>query len=223
MKANERENKLYLDGKKIQVGMDEQIMFFLLKKYSSQLSDTCALDIGCATGEISQELIKNGYKVKGIDFSDVAIDICKDAGLDCYLSDIDEGIKEKDNSFDLVWAGDIIEHVFDPMLLMKEVSRVLQPDGLFLFSIPNDTHLVNRLRLLFGYSPQENTYRDYGQCKHHTFFSKRLITFMLNSANLTKCDVRYIIQIPRTKYRWAIKKNWFNLFTYSMVISARNK
>jgi len=220
MKPNERENKLYSDGKRIQIELEEQVMFDFLQQHSKG-RDLYALDVGCVTGEISIELINKGYKIKGIDFSDVAIDICKNAGLDCYVSDVNEGIQEKDKTFDLVWAGDILEHVFDPLLLMKEVSRILKPGGLFLFSIPNDTHLMNRLRLCFGHSPQERTYQTLGQCKHHTFFSKSLITYMINNANLSKCDVRYILRIPKTNYRCAIKRNWLNLFTYSMVIAAK--
>ena len=34
------------------------------------------------------------------------------------------GIKFDDDQFDLVWAGDVLEHVFDPMYLLKEIRRV---------------------------------------------------------------------------------------------------
>ena len=161
MKANEREDQLYKGGKRIQTDDDEKIMFDFLKIYS-KVENLYALDIGCATGEITKKLIDKGYKAKGIDFSTVAIDICKREGLDCYVTDVDEGINESNNTFDLVWAGDIVEHVFDPMLLIKEVERVLKPGKIFLFSIPNDTHIINRLRLLFGRSPQEVTYKTLG-------------------------------------------------------------
>jgi SAM-dependent methyltransferase len=55
-----------------------------------------------------------------------------------------------DGSFDLVLAGEVLEHMPFPDTLLEEISRVLTPDGVLVGSVPNAFRLKNRLRFLFG-------------------------------------------------------------------------
>ena len=119
-----------------------------MDKYSQPNSKL--LDIGCGTGDISREIEKKGHKVTGVDFSTAAIKIAKVSGLNCDVVDVDEGLPFKKNSFDLVWAGDLIEHVFDPIFVFEEINRVLVPNGHLFITVPNDLHIANRLKILFG-------------------------------------------------------------------------
>lgn len=182
MKPNERENLIYAKGKKNMTDIEEKVLFSFL----SESSGKKLLDIGCGTGEITLELKNKGFDVAGIDFSEVAVKKAREKGLNIMLSDLDkDGIKFSDNSFDIVWAGDIIEHVFDPMFLFKEIARVLKPDGSFLFTVPNDFNFYSRLIIFTkGKSIQSGLYRRFSICKHHTFFSWELLEYMLRSVNL---------------------------------------
>ncbi len=56
------------------------------------------------------------------------------------------------DSVDLVFAGDIIEHIIDTDLFAKEISRVLKPGGHAIITTPNIAMWTNRLFLLFGWS-----------------------------------------------------------------------
>ena len=53
-------------------------------------------------------------------------------------------------SFDVVVAGEVIEHLPYPEITVSEISRILKPEGLFIGSVPNSYHLKNRLRVLKG-------------------------------------------------------------------------
>lgn len=55
-----------------------------------------------------------------------------------------------DHTFDLVVCKDILEHLLDPMLVLKEAIRVLRDDGAIIISVPNHFYWPMRLRLLLG-------------------------------------------------------------------------
>ena len=55
--------------------------------------------------------------------------------------------------FDVAYCGEIIEHLFNPDHLLKEVFRVLKKEGRCVITTPNLAGWPNRLMLLFGYQP----------------------------------------------------------------------
>jgi SAM-dependent methyltransferase len=59
-----------------------------------------------------------------------------------------------DDSFDVVVAGEVLEHLADPALAVEHVRRVLRPDGRFVGSVPNAFRLKSRLRFLAGRPPE---------------------------------------------------------------------
>ena len=182
MRPEERENKRYSTGSINPIDTEEKILFSLL----GEADRKSLLDIGCGIGTISMQLQEKGFNVTGIDFSKVGIEKCKSLGLDAKLCDVDkEGLPFPDKTFDIVWAGDVIEHVFDPLFLFEEIARVLKDDGSLLASVPNDFFLKRRWRIFVkGKSIQSGVYRKLRQCKHHTFFSWELLLYMLEEANL---------------------------------------
>jgi SAM-dependent methyltransferase len=56
-------------------------------------------------------------------------------------------------SFDLVWMGEVIEHVLNhPLGLMKAVRRAMKPDGLLILTTPNAANFMHMYRLFRGLS-----------------------------------------------------------------------
>jgi SAM-dependent methyltransferase len=120
------------------------------------------------------------FRVVGIDFSTVALSKARQSGIEMVAVDVDEGLPFKANTFDYVWATDVLEHVFDPIHVVMEASRVLRNGGYLLLAVPNDLTLKRRLAVFFtGRSPQSKIYRARGQYKHHTLFSLDLLKYML--------------------------------------------
>jgi SAM-dependent methyltransferase len=95
------------------------------------------LDIGTSTGTNLRMLRDAGYeRVLGVDQSVEAIRHCEAKGLgQVHHGDIC-ALPFADESFDLVLATDIVEHVVDDALALREVARVLAPGGSLLLTAP---------------------------------------------------------------------------------------
>ena len=214
MTPQEREDLIYKSGKRVLIDKDEQI---LIKKFNELFINKSidALDIGCGSGEMMEILNSFGSKTYGIDFSKEAIEICKKKKLAVNQTDLDTGIKFDDDQFDLVWAGDVLEHVFDPMYLLKEIRRVLKKDGYLFFSIPNDLHFSKRILTLLGNSYQHSAYKKSGAYKHHTFFSLSLLKFFFDKNDFSIIDLNRKIRLPIINTRFVIKNRSLDLFAMS--------
>jgi SAM-dependent methyltransferase len=55
--------------------------------------------------------------------------------------------------FDVIFCGEVIEHLFSPDALLSDLREILRPDGILILSTPNLAYWVNRLLLLVGISP----------------------------------------------------------------------
>jgi SAM-dependent methyltransferase len=107
-----------------------------------------ALDLGCGDGAFTAELERAGTHVIGADVAKAALERARarHPGLDFRLIDPEGPWPFEDNSFELVWASEVIEHVADTARWLSEVRRVLAPRGRLLLTTP--AH--GRLRLLVG-------------------------------------------------------------------------
>ena len=96
-----------------------------------------ALDVGTSTGGNLRLLRELGFRdVTGIDASENALRFCRDKGLGpVELGDVCR-LPFPDGSFQLVLATDVIEHVDDDALALREIARVLAPGGKALITVP---------------------------------------------------------------------------------------
>ena len=125
------------------------------------------LDIGCGTGINAKALAANGHTVVGIDISPVAIDKFRREGFEGKQCDITEGIPYPDETFELVFASEVIEHVVDTEAFLAEICRVLRPSGRLVLSTPNSAFWVYRLFALLGRTVSDVQHRG-----HVRFFSR---------------------------------------------------
>ncbi len=70
--------------------------------------------------------------------------------IPCYSVDLNQGLPFEDGRFDCVVLQEVIEHLQNPVLVMKEIHRVLKPGGVFILSTPNMLNLSSRFRFLLS-------------------------------------------------------------------------
>lgn len=102
---------------------------------SAQGQRPVILDIGCGTGMMLEDL-QNMGAATGLDFSMVALEYCKNRGIDKLGRADVRYLPIKSNSVDLITALDLIEHIEDDHGLMDEFYRVLKPGGIAVMSVP---------------------------------------------------------------------------------------
>lgn len=93
------------------------------------------LDVGCGTGANLKMLAEFG-RAEGVDISPQAVDFCHERGLDSVKLGAIEELPYEDDSFDLVTALDVIEHLDDDVAGLQEMKRVLRQDGRLLLFVP---------------------------------------------------------------------------------------
>lgn len=121
----------------------------MLKRLVLDFQPKKFLDIGCADGSFLRCICTEGMVCFGVDIKATEEDPMI---LRC---DIDHEpipfVAGKD--FDVVFAGEIIEHVINPEHMLDEIRRVLAPDGHLVLTTPNLAAWYNRISLLLGYQP----------------------------------------------------------------------
>ena len=93
------------------------------------------LDVGCGTGA-NLEMLSQFGKAEGVDVSEEALDFCRTRGLRQVKQGAAEALPYENGSFALVTGLDVVEHLDDDVAGLKEMRRVLRPDGKAVLFVP---------------------------------------------------------------------------------------
>ena len=117
--------------------------------------DARLLDCGCASGQLTAQLgMRVGTsRLYGIDIRERNAQEAQDRDVDALVADLNAGIPFEDASFDLVHASQVLEHVLQTDVFIKDMYRVLKPGGCAILSVPNLASAHNILFLLLGWQP----------------------------------------------------------------------
>ncbi len=111
------------------------------------------LDIGCRDGVLTRHF-REGNTILGVDIDNSALDKAfKDLGIKTKYVDLNGEWSELTNeTFDVVVAGEVLEHLYFPEKIVRQAVNHLIKDesSLFVGSVPNAFSLKNRLRYLKG-------------------------------------------------------------------------
>jgi 2-polyprenyl-6-hydroxyphenyl methylase/3-demethylubiquinone-9 3-methyltransferase len=107
---------------------------------------SAALEVGCGGGILCEEIARMGFSATGIDPSaqslHIAIKHAGNSGLEIkYEEGSGEDIPFRDNTCDVVFCCDVLEHVRDLPKVISEISRVLKPGGVFCYDTVNRTFI----------------------------------------------------------------------------------
>ncbi|HKP19043.1 MAG TPA: methyltransferase domain-containing protein [Gaiellaceae bacterium] len=110
------------------------------------------LDLGCRYGALTRAYL-SGNEVVGVDVDRRALGKAAKLGIETLWADVALPLALPDASFDVVIAGELLEHLPLPEKTVAEAHRLLRPGGVLVGSVPNAYRLKNRLRFLLGGPP----------------------------------------------------------------------
>jgi len=153
------------------------------------------LDVGCGEGRFTSELVRAGAHAIGIDVAQEPLRraLARHPQLELALV-AEEGPWElADAAFDVVWAGEVIEHVADTAAWLSEVRRVLRSGGSLLLSTP----ALERLTLIgLALSRRAFAQRFEPRGDHLRFYSRRTLTQLLAEFGFEQVSVRRAGGLP---------------------------
>ncbi len=149
------------------------------------------LDVGCSTGYLAMALTERGNEVVGLEYDEASAEQARARGLEVLTGDL-EGMDLSgalgEGSFDVVVYADVLEHLRDPLPVLRATHRLLRPGGFVVISLPNIAHGDVRLALLdghFDYSATgilDNT--------HTKFFTRRSLSRFARDAGFAVAELR---------------------------------
>jgi 2-polyprenyl-6-hydroxyphenyl methylase/3-demethylubiquinone-9 3-methyltransferase len=153
------------------------------------------LDVGCGEGRFAAELTRGGATVVGIDVAEEPLRRARELHpqLDLRLVDDEGGWELADASFDVVWAGEVIEHVADTAAWLSELRRVMRPGGRLLLSTPAHGRLA-MLRLALSRRAFAAHFDPRGE--HLRFYARETLTELLEDFRFQEVEVRAVGGLP---------------------------
>lgn len=106
------------------------------------------LDVGYSRGSFADAMAQQGWECVGLDLNPF-----EDSNVKAIRCDLNEGFPVASEVFDVVAAGEVIEHMLDEEIFLKECFRVLKKGGTLVLTTPNLAFWVNRLLVLMGRTP----------------------------------------------------------------------
>ncbi|CAN5567497.1 class I SAM-dependent methyltransferase [soil metagenome] len=153
------------------------------------------LDVGCATGDLLLAIRSRGNPdVTGVETSAAAVAVARERGLNIVEGEIfDAGFPA--GAFDTVLISHTLEHVPDPLVFMREVQRVLSPDGAVILWLPNAGSVERRVfgRFWIGYDAP----------RHLTTFTVGTLGSLLRSAGFQIEEVRH--EVIGLEWAWGLR------------------
>lgn len=142
------------------------------------------LDFGCGGGSFLQRMHMQGWEVTGLDVSPFAVEtIRKDLGLRAHLGTLPHAELQPE-SFDVVTMWHSLEHVHDPMEILRQAHRILTPGGKLLVAVPNIDSLPFRWF--------KHCWYGLDLPRHLTHFAPKTLKAMLVRASFSVGPIRMI-------------------------------
>lgn len=147
------------------------------------------LDVGCHVGDVVEQIHQQSYEGYGIDVWKENIQQARKnyPHLTFKEAELNKKIPFDDQFFDVIWAGDVIEHVSDTIALFSELNRILKPNGYLVASTPYH----GRLKMMV-ISLVDIHHHFHPEHPHVRFYTSKNLRKMLNKYGFTVEKEHYL-------------------------------
>ena len=146
----------YDEEKRPKTRYPDQLIEYLIKRYQIP-SEVSVLELGCGRGDFLEAFKKKGMSCFGCDLSPSSGDFLKALNIPFKVVDLtSQSYPYEDNSFDVIYHKSVIEHVYNPEHMLREMYRILKPGGQVIILTPD------------WLTQMKTFYDDYTHCRPYT-------------------------------------------------------
>jgi len=149
------------------------------------------LELGCGSGQLLKRMQTMGWQVEGVDFDSSAVENARSKGLQVHIGTL-ESQNYPNNHVDVIFMSHLIEHVHDPLTLLREGYRILKPDGQLILVTPNNESL--------GHTLFKEAWRGLEVPRHLYLFTRKAIRGLTQKAGFKVKHVRVTVRNARGIY-----------------------
>jgi 2-polyprenyl-3-methyl-5-hydroxy-6-metoxy-1,4-benzoquinol methylase len=179
---------------------------------------------GVSSGYLSRRFVESGRIVDGVEIDPEAARQAREICDKVWVGDLEKMNCDEFGQYDLILFGDVLEHLVDPVAVLRRLREHLNPPGVLVASIPNVANWSMRLRLLAG----RFDYTDRGLLDrtHLRFFTKRTAVRLIEDGGFTVTRCQAAVPVPlltRAPLSWLayrLGNLWPGLCAYTFVITA---
>jgi len=149
--------------------------------YFQKASKGRLLELGVGSGETLSLFSRWGWNAEGLDFDPQAVKNATSKGLTVHQGDIFSQ-KFDGNSFDAIFSSHVLEHVPDPLAVLKESYNILKPSGVFVAVTPNKN---SRLHYFF-----KRNWRELDPPRHLYVFTPNALASVARQAGFSRVEIK---------------------------------
>lgn len=150
------------------------------------------LELGAASGHMTKAMVAQNCRVTAVEYEAESADHLKEVAEAVIVGDLNapETVAALPGEFEVILAGDVLEHLIDPKRVLLQLVDLLAPGGRIVVSLPHVAHVDLRLALLQGRF-------DYGPWglldeTHIRFFTLKSVREMVRSAGLSIVEMKRV-------------------------------
>lgn len=135
----------YYDGSNLAIpDFVERRVTDIVRSFEKYRQNNRFLDVGCGAGTLLKAALNEGWQAEGIDVSRSSVEFLRKQGIKVFHGDL-SAARFSEGSFDVAAAIEILEHIPEPINVLKEIYQVLRPGGLLWATTPHGKGASARL------------------------------------------------------------------------------
>lgn len=153
-------------------------------------------EIGCGMGYFLEFARKNGYSVSGIEYAELGVKACQTKfGLNVQRGSF-EDLPVQSDRYDVMFMGDVLEHLVQPLDMLRKAHSMLKPTGVFATEVPSTFNSLTG-RLAVAGMRALRAKKKMGLPPYHVNeFTPKTLRLMIERAGFKHCVIVQRIKPP---------------------------
>jgi len=153
-------------------------------------------EIGCGMGYFLEYARKNGYNVSGIEYAELGVQTCQTKfGLDVRRGSFEELPVQRDR-YDVMFMGDVLEHLIQPLEMLRKAHSMLKPSGVFAAEVPSTFNSITGRLAAAGMRMMRTRKKMAMPPYHVNEFTPKTLRSMIERAGFNHCIIVQRIKPP---------------------------